>query len=91
MREHSSLLPHPHGPWGKVVKAQLSCGRPFAVPRSYENRENTYTLEQLEGLGITEKTVIEKLSSSFRGWLCQSDDPVVMVSAWQIAPPDSCG
>jgi ribosomal protein S18 acetylase RimI-like enzyme len=40
-------------------------------------RENGYTLEELAGLGITEKTVIEKLSSSFKGWLCQFDDLVV--------------
>src|SRR6266540_7463867 len=41
------------------------------------SRENGYTLEELAGLGITEKTVIEKLSSSFKGWLCQFDDLVV--------------
>lgn len=40
-------------------------------------RENSYTLEGLAGLGITEETVIEKLSSSFKGWLCQFDDSVV--------------
>lgn len=40
-------------------------------------RENGYTLEELARLGITEKTVIERLSSSFKGWLCQVDDSVV--------------
>ena len=40
-------------------------------------RENRYTLEELAGLGITEDTVIERLSSSFKGWLCQFDDSVV--------------
>ena len=40
-------------------------------------RENRYTLEELAGLGITEKSVVEKLSSSFKGWLCQFDETVV--------------
>jgi GNAT superfamily N-acetyltransferase len=40
-------------------------------------RENRYTLEELARLGITAKTVTEKLSSSFKGWLCQFDDSVV--------------
>lgn len=40
-------------------------------------RENRYTLEELAGLGITEKSVIEKLSSSYKGWLCQMGDSVV--------------
>ena len=40
-------------------------------------RENQYTLEELARLGITERSVIEKLSSSYRGWLCQFRDSVV--------------
>lgn len=40
-------------------------------------RENRYTLEELAALDISEQTVVEKLASSFRGWLCQSDDRVV--------------
>src|SRR5438093_13316450 len=55
-------------------------------------RENGYTLEELAGLGITEKTVIDKLSSSFKGWLCHFDDLVVgfciayrFTSLWVIA------
>ena len=40
-------------------------------------RENRYTLEGLARLGITEKSVIEWLSSSTKGWLCQIDDSVV--------------
>jgi len=39
-------------------------------------RENGYTLEQLAALGITEDTVVERLASSFKGWLCQSEDSV---------------
>ena len=33
-------------------------------------RENTYTLEELERLGITMPSVTAKLASSFKGWLC---------------------
>lgn len=33
-------------------------------------RENRYTLEELERLGITKASVAEKLSTSCRGWLC---------------------
>jgi ribosomal protein S18 acetylase RimI-like enzyme len=40
-------------------------------------RENAYTLEQLTALGITEKTVIARLASSFKGWLCQVEESVV--------------
>ena len=40
-------------------------------------RENRYTLEGLARLGITKKSVIEWLSSSTKGWLCQIDDSVV--------------
>ena len=40
-------------------------------------RENTYTLEQLEGLGITAESVADKLATSFKGWLCADADQVV--------------
>ena len=33
-------------------------------------RENRYTLEELEQLGITEESVAERLSTSHKGWLC---------------------
>ena len=40
-------------------------------------RENTYTLEELAALGITEQSVTERLSSSHKGWLCENDGFVV--------------
>lgn len=40
-------------------------------------RENAYTLEELQGLGITPETVAQKLATSFNGWLCSDDDRVV--------------
>jgi len=40
-------------------------------------RENRYTLEELERLGITEVSVAEKLSTSYKGWLCAQDGAVV--------------
>jgi ribosomal protein S18 acetylase RimI-like enzyme len=40
-------------------------------------RENTYTLEELQGLGITAESVAEKLATSFKGWLCADADQVV--------------
>ena len=40
-------------------------------------RENTYTLEQLERLGITVASVTDRLARSFKGWLCTDRDEVV--------------
>jgi GNAT superfamily N-acetyltransferase len=40
-------------------------------------RENTYTLEQLHGLGITPASVAQKLATSHKGWLAAGDDQVV--------------
>lgn len=40
-------------------------------------RENTYTLEQLERLGITAQSVAEKLAASYKGRLCTYADQVV--------------
>ena len=40
-------------------------------------RENRYTLEELERLGITEDSVAEKLTTSYKGWLCSQDGAVV--------------
>ena len=40
-------------------------------------RENRYTLEELEGLGITIDSVAEKLATSHKGWLCSQADQVV--------------
>ena len=40
-------------------------------------RENTYSVEQLHSAGITEQSVAQKLSSSYKGWLCQVDQSVV--------------
>jgi GNAT superfamily N-acetyltransferase len=40
-------------------------------------RENTYTLEELTRAGITEESVSQKLSASYKGWLCEIDKSVV--------------
>lgn len=40
-------------------------------------RENTYTLEQLQALGITPESVAEWLAASCNGWLCTHADLVV--------------
>jgi ribosomal protein S18 acetylase RimI-like enzyme len=40
-------------------------------------RENTYTLEQLRALGITEGSVAERLATSCKGWLCTNAGLVV--------------
>ena len=40
-------------------------------------RENTYTLEQLERLGITPASVTDKLAGAFKGWLCEDGGKVV--------------
>jgi ribosomal protein S18 acetylase RimI-like enzyme len=40
-------------------------------------RENTYTHEQLQRLGITAESVAGKLATSFKGWLCIDGDHVV--------------
>ncbi len=40
-------------------------------------RENRYTPEQLTALGITEQTVLARLTSTFKGWLCQVEASVV--------------
>ena len=40
-------------------------------------RENTYTLEQLERLGINAPSVVEKLAASYKGWLCAHAHEVV--------------
>jgi hypothetical protein len=40
-------------------------------------RENTLSLEQLTGLGITEESVAVMLGSTHRGWLCEADDQIV--------------
>ena len=40
-------------------------------------RENTYTLDELHRLGITDETVCERLATSFKGWLCECGGKVV--------------
>jgi ribosomal protein S18 acetylase RimI-like enzyme len=40
-------------------------------------RENALSREQLEGLGINEKSVLAMLKKTHRGWLCEEDDRVV--------------
>jgi GNAT superfamily N-acetyltransferase len=39
-------------------------------------RENRYTLEQLERLGITEESVAQRLSTSCKGWVCTQNGAV---------------
>ena len=54
---------------------------PPDLPALFEVRtatdENSYTLDELHALGITEASVLEKLQRSFRGWLCEVDGVVV--------------
>lgn len=40
-------------------------------------RENAYTMEELERLGITEQSVSSMLGASHRGWLCEDAGRVV--------------
>jgi len=40
-------------------------------------RENSYTAEQLQRLGITPHSVEAKVPTSCKGWLCTIDDQVV--------------
>jgi len=40
-------------------------------------RENSYTLEELEKLGITVEGVVDKLANSHKGWLCTDAERVV--------------
>ena len=42
-----------------------------------KTRENNMTLDELEKLGITEKSVTEMLNNTHRGWLCKVDGKVV--------------
>ena len=39
--------------------------------------ENCLSMDQLAALGITETTVRQKLSTSYRGWLCKEDGKTV--------------
>jgi GNAT superfamily N-acetyltransferase len=40
-------------------------------------RQNSYTLEELQQLGITPESVSERLASTNKGWLCEADDLTV--------------
>lgn len=40
-------------------------------------RENTYTLAELQALGITPDSVTDKLARTYEGWVCTDDDVVV--------------
>ena len=40
-------------------------------------RENSYTIEELASLGITESSVLERLSATYKGWLCEHNESVV--------------
>jgi len=39
--------------------------------------ENNLSISQLESLGITEKSVLEKLKTTHKGWLCEMEGTVV--------------
>lgn len=51
------------------------------IPAIFEVRvatdENNFTYEELEGHGITPESVEEKLKSTYKGWLCETDNNVV--------------
>jgi len=47
----------------------------FAVRTA--THENRLTREELSSLGITEKSVKERIERNFKGWLCETDDKVV--------------
>jgi GNAT superfamily N-acetyltransferase len=40
-------------------------------------RENTYTMDGLDRLGITEASVTDMIKTTHRGWLCEVDKQVV--------------
>ncbi len=40
-------------------------------------RENAYTREELQGLGITVSSVSAMIDTTHRGWLCEDDNKVV--------------
>ena len=44
---------------------------PALITVRVATRENAYTREQLEGLGITESSVTDMIGTSHRGWLCE--------------------
>lgn len=51
------------------------------IPALFEvrirTRENAYTLEALEALGITPASVAEKLAGTFKGWVAEAEGRVV--------------
>lgn len=47
----------------------------FSVRTS--TRENTFTLEELHAVGITEDSVAAMLETTHKGWLCEIDGKVV--------------
>ena len=57
----------------EIKKADLSSI--FVVRVS--TRENAYTMKALEELGITEESVSAMLDTTYRGWLCETDDQIV--------------
>jgi GNAT superfamily N-acetyltransferase len=48
---------------------------PADIPALFEVRtstdENGYTLGELQALGITEDSVLDKMQGSYKGWLCE--------------------
>lgn len=54
---------------------------PADIPALFDvrtrTRENVYTLDQLQRLGITPASVADKLAATFKGWLCAERDRVV--------------
>jgi ribosomal protein S18 acetylase RimI-like enzyme len=51
------------------------------MPAIFEVRistdENNLTLTELHALGITEESVLEKINSTYKGWLCEVDGKIV--------------
>src|SRR5215470_3305889 len=66
-----AVLPFPH--FREIEAADI----PALFYIRTRTRENRYKLEELERLGITEQSVAEKLSTSYKGWLCTRNGAVV--------------
>ena len=65
-----AVLPFPH--FREIEAADI----PALFYIRTRTRENRYTLEELERLGITEQSVAEKLSTSYKGWVCTQNGAV---------------
>lgn len=50
---------------------------PALFPLRAATRENRLSIEQLDGMGINEKSVAAMLETTHRGWLCEADGSIV--------------